>query len=77
MKAWMVKKADKGNTLVVMDKSFYRDKLVMKDHLLTNTYQSANMKSDFKVMTEIKSLLDKHRSCVTDKEYNYITAFDW
>ena len=73
----VIKKADKGNTLVVMDKSFYRDKLVMKDHLLTNTYQSANMKSDFKVMTEIKSLLDKHRSCVTDKEYKYITAFDW
>ena len=31
----IIKKADKGNTLVVMSMEFYRDKLVLHDHLNT------------------------------------------
>ena len=30
----VIKKADKGNTLIVMDSEFYKDKLVLQDHLL-------------------------------------------
>ena len=29
----ILKKADKGNTLVMMDREYYRDKLVLSDHL--------------------------------------------
>ena len=73
----VIKIADKGNTLVLMDKSFYRDKMVMNDHLLTKTYCTANKKSDEKVMSEIKLLMIRHRSCLTEKEYKYICDFDW
>ena len=31
----IIKKADKGNVLIIMSKSFYRDKLVINDHLDT------------------------------------------
>ena len=40
----VVKKADKGNTLVVMDRHFYRDKLVLQDHLLQDTYRKVTEK---------------------------------
>ena len=36
-----IKKADKSNTLVIMDKEVYRDKLILKDHLLTDTYKKS------------------------------------
>ena len=36
----IIKKADKVNVFVVMDVNFYRDKLVLSDHLSTNTYQN-------------------------------------
>ena len=73
----VIKKADKGSSLVIMDKSFYRDTLVMKDHLMTDTYVEANKDCDLKVMKDIKCLLGKHRSCLTDKEFKYVTDFTW
>ena len=73
----VIKKADKGNTLVIMDVPFYRDKMVLKDHLDTETYREANKNSDNEVLKNIKDLMDKHRSCLKDKEYEYITKFEW
>ena len=36
-----IKKADKSDTWVIMDKILYRDNLVLKEHLLTPTYEKA------------------------------------
>ena len=38
----IVKKADKGNTLVIMDRTFYKNKLVLQDHLLQETYKKVS-----------------------------------
>ena len=73
----VIKKADKGNTLVIIDKSFYRDKLIMQDHLNSITYRPAELNSDMKVMKHLTSLMDKHRLCLSDKEYKYITSYEW
>ena len=73
----IIKKADKGNTLVIMDIPFYRDKMVLGDHLNTDTYQTADPNSDSNVMKNLKVLVDKHRSCLTSKEYDYITKYEW
>ena len=73
----VIKKADKGNTLVIIDKSFYRDKLVLQDHLNSITYRPAELNSDMKVMKHLTSLMDKHRLCLSDKEYEYITSYEW
>ena len=64
----VIKKADKGNTLVVMDTEFYRDKLVIADHLETDTYSIAPPNADKKVYTSLKKLVDKHKTCFTKKK---------
>jgi hypothetical protein len=73
----IIKKADKGNTLVVLDTNFYRDKLVLSDHLNTATYSVAPLNSDKKVYRELKKLVEKHKHCLTEKEIKYICKDDW
>ena len=38
-----IKKADKSNTFVIMDKDIYKEKLVLEGHLLTPTYEPADV----------------------------------
>ena len=44
----VIKKADKGNTLVVMDTPFYRDKLVLADHRRTVLPPTTQIKTSTK-----------------------------
>ena len=73
----IIKKADKGNTLVILDTDFYRDKLVMSDHLNTDTYSVAPDDADTKVYRGLKKLIEKHKTCLTNKEVKYILKEDW
>ena len=73
----IVKKADKGNTLVVMDREFYRDKLVLNDHLLLPTYKEVEEKEAKSVASSMEKLLTVHKNCLTRKEFKYITDFSW
>ena len=73
----VIKKADKGSTLVIMDTNFYRDKLIVEDHLHSNTYRQVDNKSDKHCFTKLKCLMDQHRACLKDSEYKYITNFEW
>ena len=73
----IIKEADKGGTLVIMDKEMYYEKLVMEPHLNTNAYSIAHPNVNNKVIKNLKLLMDTHRSCLTEKEYAYITKFDW
>ena len=73
----VIKKADKGNTLIVMDRDFYRDKLVLHDHLLQPTYKKVGEKEATDVFGKMKSLLTEHKDCLTSKEFKYITDFSW
>ena len=63
--------------LVVLDKAFYRDKLVLKDHLNTETYSSVPNNTDKKVMLALKSLLKKHEKCLYKQEISYINNKKW
>ena len=60
-----------------MDKSFYRDQLVLEGHLNSNDYKTLPLDADKKVMKNLKSLVKKHEDCLTDKEQDFITNFDW
>ncbi len=73
----VIKKADKGNTIVVMDTDFYRDKLVLEDHLNTPTYSIAPVNSDKNVFKELTKVVEKHRNCLTEKETQFILNKDW
>ena len=43
-----IKPTNKGGGLVLMDKSYYRDSLVIKGHLDSNLYQEVPLDSDKK-----------------------------
>ena len=68
----VIRKADKGNTLVLMDKDYYCNTLVMKHHLNTSTYEKVDSDSDKRVFNNLKSLIKKHESCLTKNELKYI-----
>ena len=73
---FVLKKSDKGNMLVLIDKSFYRDKLVIADHLNTSAYRPATKKDEKLVMKNLKLLIDKHSKCLTNPEIEYCTDFE-
>ena len=72
-----IKKADKSDTWVIMDKTLYRDQLVLKEHLQTSTYEIASLDANKKVFVELGKLIEKHSQCLTKKEKNFILNKDW
>ena len=68
----VIKKADKGSIFVVLDTEFYRDKLVLHDHLNTDTYEIVPSSTDNKVMKNLNLLINKHKKCLYEQEITYI-----
>ena len=73
----VIKKADKSNVFVIMDTSFYRNKLVLQDHLATPVYEITTEDADKKVFNEQIKLMQKHKKCLTSNEFKYITNYEW
>ena len=73
----IIKPADKGGCLVIMNKAFYRDKLVIHDHLNSDTYERSHIDSDSNTMAELRGLIEKHKHCLTSKERDFICNFEW
>ena len=73
----VIKKADKGGMFVVLDSKFYRDKMVLQDHLNTDTYEIVNKNADTKVAKGLKELTTKHSKCLRESEINYINNKNW
>ena len=62
---------------VILDTHFYRDKLVLNDHLNTDTYERVPINTDKKVMKNLEKLLDKHKNCLRPQEITYIHNKKW
>ena len=74
----VIKEADKGGALVIMEKEFYEKKLVMKDHLSdSTTYKKVSNDADKKVMANLTKLVSKHDKCLTKAEKKYALNPDW
>ena len=73
----IIKRADKGGNFVIMDKGFYRDKLVLEGHLNTNDHKRVNNDEDIKVMRDLKSITKKFEKELTTKEQQFICDFPW
>ena len=73
----VIRKAHKGNTLVLMDKDYYCNTLVMKHHLNTSTYQKLDSNSDKRVFNNLRFLRKQHESCLTKNELKYILNSNW
>ena len=65
------------NVFVIMDSDFYRDKLILEDHLNTPTYELTTADADKKVYIEQAKLMQKHEKCLTKKEMKFITDYEW
>ena len=72
-----IKKADKTNTLVIMNKSDYRDRLVQQRHLQTESYECVSENIDKSVYRNMKKLCVKHKDCLTKNEMDAILSEDW
>ena len=73
----IIKKADKGGMFVVMDSDFYRDKMVLQDHLNTDTYEIVHKSADNKAAKKLSELTKKHSKCLHEAEIKYINNKNW
>ena len=73
----VIKKADKTNIIVIMDAIYYRDKLILKDHLSQPTYELSTTQADKNVFKNQGILINKHKDCLTKKEIQFITNYEW
>ena len=73
----IIKPRDKGGGLVLMDKTYYRDHLVNKEHLHSKVYKEVPLDSDKKVYKQLPLLVEKYKSNLTSKEIKYLTGFKW
>ena len=74
----VIKEADKGGALIIMNNEFYKNKLVLKDHLSnTDTYKKIPPDADKKTMQKLIELVQKHDGCLTAKEKEYVKDQNW
>ena len=73
----VIKPADKGSSIIIMNAKYYRDKLVLGDHLLTQSYEKVTEDRDDTVMEQLKGLVEKHSSCLTSKEKEFLINDEW
>ena len=55
----ILKPTDKGGGLILMDKSYYWDSLVIKGDLDSNDYEEVQLESDKKDFEKLKSLEER------------------
>ena len=72
-----IKKADKSNTLVLMNKEEYQNKLVLEGHLHTATYEKSDAKANERVFKDLVKLCNKHELCLTAAERKVILNDNW
>ena len=74
----IIKEADKCGALVIMNREFYENKLILADHLYDqNTYKKVKDNADRTTASKLKELIKKHDKCSTKKEIEYTTNYDW
>ena len=73
----IIKPADKGSSIVIMNVEYYRDKLVMEGHLQTNAYKKCDNNIDNKVKAKLDILIDKYSHCLTQNEKDCIKNYQW
>ena len=71
----IIKLTDKEGGLVLMDKTYYRDHLVKKEHLHSNVYKKVPLDSEKKVFKLSLLLVEKCKSNLTSKEIKYLADF--
>jgi len=71
----IIKTADKGGAVVIMDMEYYREKMeeqILDSHFYTEIADNA----DRKTMCAIRKLLSKYPNCLTAKECDFLVNFE-
>ena len=71
----IIKEADKGSTVVIMNKDYYQKKIseMLKDE---NNYKSLDNNIDQKILSKIKRFCQTHDKTLTKKEKDFLTKFN-
>ncbi|OOY45291.1 hypothetical protein, partial [Solemya velum gill symbiont] len=71
----IIKQADKGGAIVIMDSDYYKQKV---EELLLDEeyYREIPENIDPDTMKKIQKLVSKHSMCITPKERNYLLQFE-
>ncbi|CAC5363519.1 unnamed protein product [Mytilus coruscus] len=71
-KSIIIKEADKGNAVVIMDREYYRDNILnmLQDEM---SYEVTDKKMDKQTTTMIKKLLKKHKTELYEGKIDYIS----
>ena len=74
-KTLVIKESNKGRACVIMDESFYNDKIL---ELLNDceTYKELEKNIDAGILQKIRKLTEKYKEQLTPKEIQYLTKFD-
>ena len=72
--SWVIKEADKGSAIVIMDAEFYERKIKEMLHD-TTMYEEIDNNKDRKTISLIRQLILNTESTLTDKEQDYLTKF--
>ena len=72
----IIKEADKGAAIVIMNSSFYEQKIneILND---SETYLHVSNNSDKTVINKIKALVKKYENILTTDESKYLTNFEY
>ena len=73
----IIEPTDKGGGLVLMDKKYYPDHLVNKEHLRSNVYKEVSLDSDKKGYKQLLLLDEKCKSNLISKKIKYLTDCKW
>ena len=71
----IIKEADKGSAVVVMDTEYYRNKIqeMLNDQ---NNYKQIDENNDTNIISKIKTLCQRYDNILTKHEIEYLTKFD-
>ncbi|WP_179117411.1 hypothetical protein, partial [Solemya velum gill symbiont] len=73
-KSIILKEADKGGAVVVMDSDYYAEKIL--DMLKDNSfYDDSEKQGDLKTRQMINDLIKKHGNCLMKEENDYLSNF--
>ena len=72
----LIKKADKGSATVIMNRNYYRDK-IMEMLSDVNTYNEIPNNIDKNIIAKIKTLAKKYKNILTHKETKFICNFEY
>ena len=71
----VIKEADKGSSVIIMDLNYYKEKIktILND---SQSYENIHSNIDKTVMNKIKKITEKYKGILTEQECKYLSSFE-